>query len=54
MACNIHKFKLTESQIKRWCNLGCSVDCEKLLAEKYKLKEEYKDKEGGVDENRNV
>lgn len=40
MACNIEKFNMTEAQIKRWCEDGCSVDCSKLLAHKYALKNE--------------
>lgn len=39
MSCEIDLFEMTEKQILNWCKLGCSVDCYKLLKEKYKLKE---------------
>lgn len=30
---NVKKYELTDEQVEHFCNLGCSVDCEKLLQE---------------------
>ena len=33
--CGIQEFDLTDKEVKNWCEKGCSVDCHKMLKEKY-------------------
>ena len=40
---NTKSLGLTEKQVINFCNLGCSVDCEKLFKEKFGSKEKLDD-----------